>query len=462
VRAVIICARNDHLKTVSFYDALNRRIGIKDNGTQTWTVYDGSIPYADFNGSGTLLSRYLYAPAVDELLARTSSGGSIAWYLTDKDGGVETICDSGGDILNQVVYDSYGQIVTETTPANGDRFKYADMEYDPAVGIYYDRARSYNPATGRFLQQDPLGLAAGDVNIYRYVGNNPVTLSDPSGLKPVVTETEVNDSAPPSASSGPKNSSPDDCCRCCCEKITVEFNSFIGSSLGNQQKEPYDNPFGTQYYYQTDQRMFGTKGTSRIFSHITFDTCKIGSLPHVLARAGRVGPSTCIAGGGPDNWPIPPGGGVVIVNNTSGSVRGVMGPGGKFKPVGPPVFTKVRCDLVHVFNHEDQKGSTIIVDNIRGNHPFTPNSPNINMDITLKIRQDKKCGDIVIEIKARRDNFPFYELVVERGGTRQVVTKYDATAEGGPGLRNLNSRGTMNATVTVKKSCHEEGCGCGN
>ena len=50
------------------YDALNRRIGIDDNGTQTWTVYDGQNPYADFNGSGTLTERYLNGPAVDQIL----------------------------------------------------------------------------------------------------------------------------------------------------------------------------------------------------------------------------------------------------------------------------------------------------------------------------------------------------------------------------------------------------------
>ena len=56
------------------YDALDRRIGIDDSGTQTWTVYDGTNPYADFNGSGTLQVRYLFGPGVvdgavvDELL----------------------------------------------------------------------------------------------------------------------------------------------------------------------------------------------------------------------------------------------------------------------------------------------------------------------------------------------------------------------------------------------------------
>ena len=72
------------------YDALNRRIKIDDSGTKTWTVYDGTNPYADFNSSGTLQQRYLFGPGVvngaivDQLLARTNSSGTTAWYLTDK------------------------------------------------------------------------------------------------------------------------------------------------------------------------------------------------------------------------------------------------------------------------------------------------------------------------------------------------------------------------------------------
>ena len=134
------------------YDALNRRIGIDDNGTQTWTVYDGTNPYADFNGSGTLQTRYQYGPGVvngavvDQLLARTSSGGTTAWYLTDKLGSVRDIVSTTGTELDHIVYDSFGNIVTETNAANGDRFKFAGMEYDSVTGQYYDQARSYSPA----------------------------------------------------------------------------------------------------------------------------------------------------------------------------------------------------------------------------------------------------------------------------------------------------------------------------
>jgi RHS repeat-associated protein len=170
------------------YDALNRRIGIDDNGTQTWTVYDGTNPYADFSGSGTLEERYMSGPGVvngaivDQLLARTSSSGTTAWYLTDKLGSVRDIVSSSGTELDHIVYDSFGDIVTQTDAANGDRFKFAGMEYDASTGQYYDKARYYDPATGTFMGQDPTGFASGDENLERYVGNNPTDFVDPTGL----------------------------------------------------------------------------------------------------------------------------------------------------------------------------------------------------------------------------------------------------------------------------------------
>ena len=53
-------------------------------------------------------------------------------------------------MLDHIVYDSFGNIVTETDAANGDRFKFAGMQYDATTGQYYDHARWYSPAIGRF------------------------------------------------------------------------------------------------------------------------------------------------------------------------------------------------------------------------------------------------------------------------------------------------------------------------
>ena len=171
------------------YDALNRRIGVDDNGTETWTVYDGTNPYADFNGSGTLQERYQYGPGVvdgaivDQLLARTSSGGTTAWYLPDKLGSVRDIVSTTGTELDHIAYDSFGNIVTETNASNGDRFKYAGMEYDSTTEQDYDRARYYSAGIGRFSSIDPTGFSSQDVNIYRYVLNSSPNFTDPTGLQ---------------------------------------------------------------------------------------------------------------------------------------------------------------------------------------------------------------------------------------------------------------------------------------
>ena len=69
----------------------------------------------------------------------------------------------------------------ESNAAVGDRYKFTSREYDPETGLYYYRGRYYDPATGRFTTQDPIGFAAGDANLYRYVGNSPSIGTDPLG-----------------------------------------------------------------------------------------------------------------------------------------------------------------------------------------------------------------------------------------------------------------------------------------
>ena len=171
------------------YDSLNRRIGMDDNGTQTWTVYDGTNPYADFSGSGALQTRYQYGPGVvdgavvDQLLARTSASGTTAWYLPDKLGSVRDIVSATGTELDHIVYDSFGNIVTETNATNGDRFKYANMEYDLLAAQFHDRSRDYDGTLGRFTSLDQKGFGAGDTDLYRYVRNSPTDATDPTGLQ---------------------------------------------------------------------------------------------------------------------------------------------------------------------------------------------------------------------------------------------------------------------------------------
>uniref|UniRef100_UPI0036F2CDB1 RHS repeat-associated core domain-containing protein n=1 Tax=Tautonia marina TaxID=2653855 RepID=UPI0036F2CDB1 len=149
----------------------------------TWTVYDDPHAYADFDGSGTLQTRYLHGPAVDMLLARTSAAGTSAWYLTDRLGSVRDLASTSGTVINHVAYDGFGKVLSESSPAHGDRFKFTGREQDAVTGLQYNRARYYDAAIGRWTQEDPIGFAAGDANLYRYVGNGPTNFVDPDGLQ---------------------------------------------------------------------------------------------------------------------------------------------------------------------------------------------------------------------------------------------------------------------------------------
>jgi RHS repeat-associated protein len=78
-------------------------------------------------------------------------------------------------------YDAYGRVVASFETVDNP-YLFTGRELDLESGLYHYRARAYDPETGRFLQEDPLGFAAGDLNLYRYVLNDPVNLVDPFGL----------------------------------------------------------------------------------------------------------------------------------------------------------------------------------------------------------------------------------------------------------------------------------------
>ena len=97
--------------------------------------------------------------------------GSVIWVTQP----------AAGTVVAGYEYDGYGQI-TQTGGTLQQPYGYTGREYDAESGLVYLRARYYDPRAGLFLQQDPLGFAAGDMNIYRYVGSDPLNSTDPSGL----------------------------------------------------------------------------------------------------------------------------------------------------------------------------------------------------------------------------------------------------------------------------------------
>jgi RHS repeat-associated protein len=117
---------------------------------------------------------------VDQLFARITAG-TAGWYLTDWQGSVRNIIDNSANLLDTISYDGFGN-AAESSPGVGDRYKFGG-QFDSETGLQYNRARYYDPKVGRWTSQDPLGFAAGDANLYRYVGNSPTNATDPSGLR---------------------------------------------------------------------------------------------------------------------------------------------------------------------------------------------------------------------------------------------------------------------------------------
>lgn len=127
-------------------------------------------------------ARYTHGPGLDEPIAVTKAGSTFFCHQ-DGLGTVTDLTDSTGATAKSYSYDAYGKILE--SPGTLDQpYTYTGREFDSESGLYCLRARYYDPMVGRFLQADPLGIAAG-VNLYSYVSNHPLNLIDPSGLSPV-------------------------------------------------------------------------------------------------------------------------------------------------------------------------------------------------------------------------------------------------------------------------------------
>jgi RHS repeat-associated protein len=130
--------------------------------------------------SGNVLARYTASQNIDEPLAELRSG-TTTYYSQDGLGSVTSLTTSAGALGDPYTYDSFGE-VAGSTGSIANRFQYTGREFDSETGLYYYRARYYDPSAGRFLNEDPLRYFAGGVNFYTYVGQNPVNLADPFGL----------------------------------------------------------------------------------------------------------------------------------------------------------------------------------------------------------------------------------------------------------------------------------------
>ena len=170
------------------YDAQGRRKRTDVNGPTTISVtaadnrevleYDG--------GTGAVLRWYAYAPGPNAVLNQMDvQADTRATLLPDQLGSIIASFASTSDALSKFSYQPYGASATAAVP-----FGFTGQHFDQESGLYYYRARHYSTAYGRFLQPDALGYNAG-INLYAYVGNNPLNAIDPEGLRALEAVTNA-------------------------------------------------------------------------------------------------------------------------------------------------------------------------------------------------------------------------------------------------------------------------------
>ncbi len=339
--------------------------------------------------------RYIYASYIDEPVLRFKPSGSESlYYHRNQQYSVVALTNASAAVIERYAYTAYG--LPTITNASGtllpvgsvdNRYLYTGREWDQTLAMYHYRARMYDSQLGRFASRDPIGYRGG-VNSYEFVRSMALRSVDPSGLK----------------------------------LIEVQFNAFI-SNLHDPdgdgwipENPPWMNFLG--FYVNTNKRMAGQAGSSKIALTVSIDSCDVGKSP----------PSRSFS--------------------SSGSRRGTEWAPGKIVEFQSASVTVHANDGVGIRKPCQSYWSGIL----EAGYPFLP-SPSIRMGGEIKFVAGKDKVDVVYSL--HHTHFPDFEVIVTAGGVRELMDpNYSTYSHPAYGLPWYSSKATVGAvSIDAKTQC---------
>jgi RHS repeat-associated protein len=164
------------------YDGSGRRVRRWIGATTRRYLHDDDDLFAEIDGASTVFGLYSYYPGIDwpHSVRRV---GAMYYYALDLPGNVSGMLDSAGALINRFTYAPHGGLQDSDVGMPSEPLRFSAREFEGETGLYFMRARYYDPAAGRFISEDPIGLDGG-INPYVFAGNDPVNARDPLGLAP--------------------------------------------------------------------------------------------------------------------------------------------------------------------------------------------------------------------------------------------------------------------------------------